>query len=563
MNKFVNLFLLVGLLATSCQSGNQETGDVNTVMNEYGGQVIGRPLIPFTQKTKTFIRKIHPYAVVWHEPENVEVKQYRILVYYDNTVVKDAYTSECSYDLTQVWKQIPQGYFFICLFAEDVNQELVAASVVLSVFKASDFIREKLNPRVAYEEAARKTLNWLMNYKADMSIPHNQETVFAPDEPIALNHIWVGLSNGKVDGRLYPGQHSHLWINTYLKAYNRYQETDPDFARACLAFAEKYAKKALKESVFPDGFVYEHLIAQMTGEGKSAAFRWAKYWPGGPLEYICAPPFSGMIGSSFIKLYQATGKEIYREASIRIAETLKKTQKEDGSWSYYVNAKTGEVYYDYTSVNSMAAVFFDEVIKSFPDLEPKYKEARDKSWKWVFENPVQTMRWENQFADVKPHKPYEDIGGFDTWWFTQYLLDNYSDDPDMVATAEKLLRHLEDNFVYFKPDHFATGYRGSYADFICPCVGEQHGYPYTMGWGTAEWTRVCFKLWHATQNKEYLDKARAGAAVLTYGLSDEGIMLTYSVDRVSGQSGKPRDDLWLNCALNPAMAWMELSDLSY
>lgn len=546
----------------SCQFNNPD--ELKTIMDEYGGQKIGRPIIDFTQKTNAFIRMIHPNVVEWYDVENVPVDKYRIVVYYDETIVKDQYVTACHYDLAPLWDRIPEGYFFVCVFAENKDKELVAVSFVRSLYKASDFIKTKLKPKVPMDEAAKKALSWLLHYKPDMSIPHNRETVFAPDEPVSTNHFAVGLGDAKIEGRQYPAQYILLWTQTLLKANKRYKKTDPVFAKECMDLAESFASKMSERATFPAGYAYEYLVHHWSEKGEETTLeqeQWAHNWKGERVENLCAPTFGGMAGSAYIMLYRETGKECYKEAFTRIAETLKRTQKDDGSWPYYVNAKSGEEYYAYTSVNSMVAVFFDEIVRFFPDMAGSYKDTRDKVWKWVLENPVRTMRWENQFADVNPMGPYQNIGGFDAWWFAQYILDAHGDDPAMVDTVEALLRNLENSFVFFKPDQFIAPLHGNFADFLCPTVGEQNAWPFVMAWNTAEWARLCFRLWKATGKEIYQERAKAGAAAISYNLSDEGFILTYTIDKITGQCGHPRDEIWFGDSLPSILAWMELSEL--
>lgn len=80
-----------------------------------------------------------------------------------------------------------------------------------------------------------------------------------------------------------------------------------------------------------------------------------------------------------------------------------------------------------------------------------YRNARNRAWKWIVQNPLKTYEWNGQFEDVALLGLYQDLSRREACDVASLLLNNAGKHPQGVAQAEELLRFAEDQFVIWSP----------------------------------------------------------------------------------------------------------------
>ena len=272
---------------------------------------------------------------------------------------------------------------------------------------------------------------------------------------------------------------------------------------------------------------------------------------------------TGMAGMAYLDLFTATKDKKFSDAAFRIAETLKKTQLEDGRWYFRVQSQSGELRENYTSDQAEAILFLDELIRNlfiwspFAD-EPNKKEyidTRDKAVKWMLENPCKTFQWQQQWDDVREMKPYENLEWFDTGLFIEYLLRYATPENGYEKIAVNLFNYIEDQFVEWEPSGNA----------ITPGVREQYCCYSAMDWHTVHYIRACMAFYSRTKDDIYLKKAKAMADTLTViqhqaGFYPTGMEHKPSKDNPSELNEINYNGIWVNCTSYAGEMMMKLEE---
>jgi hypothetical protein len=229
------------------------------------------------------------------------------------------------------------------------------------------------------------------------------------------------------------------------------------------------------------------------------------------------------MGMSFYTLYLVYGTPAYRDAAIKIADTLSSKIKvgdaNNSPWPYVVNARTGSVQSPYTSNFAGALTLFDLLIGHGEPNAATYAQARQTLKNWILNYPMKNGNWVDGHSDVW-------ISGTGNWSNTTksnmnlYLFDNPGFDPNFQIDAPKLLEWTEDNFVSVRTSDGLYGSTGQY--YGAYVVAEQFAYMMRMGYQTARQAAE-YAEWYAVSGDEtYKDKAYRGFNYSTYMMKSNG-----------------------------------------
>jgi hypothetical protein len=147
----------------------------------------------------------------------------------------------------------------------------------------------------------------------------------------------------------------------------------------------------------------------------------------------------GEMGLAYVNFYELTGERKYLEAGIRCADQLAKHIRAGDAthtpWPWRVEAKSGAVIdkEEYGGLIAASVRLFDELIKISEGDSPKYKKARDISWNWVLNNPLNKQsgaydNWNGYYEDVE--KDTVNQNDMDSIVTAYYILSQ--DDPSTV-----------------------------------------------------------------------------------------------------------------------------------
>jgi hypothetical protein len=313
-----------------------------------------------------------------------------------------------------------------------------------------------------------------------------------------------------------------LFRAAYIRILITYAESHPktENAQRALEAACKHGK-ALIEGSMPADWVYANMPMSHNKEVLQVAR-------------------GGMAGMAYLDLFRATGDTAFLEAAMRIADTFKKTQLEDGRWYFRVEPKTGKMLEDYTSDQAEAILFLDELIRDHARTD--LVETRDKAVNWMLENPCKTFQWQQQWDDVQELPPYSNLEWFDTGLFIEYLLRHATPQNGYEKIAGDLYNYIDDQFAEWEPTE----------TFITPGLREQYCCYHVIDWHTAHYIRVCMDFHARTGDDIYLKKAKAMADTLTAIQHPDGFFPTWMRHNPSQENpSELRDvfygDTWANC----------------
>lgn len=221
------------------------------------------------------------------------------------------------------------------------------------------------------------------------------------------------------------------------------------------------------------------------------------------------PDKSAYQGLAYLTLYAATEEKKYLDAAVRIAETVRKLQREDGGFPFRARPKDGKILAPYTASIIWYVRFFENLAE-FTGHDG-YRETRDRAFRWLMENPVKTNEWQGFYGDIATGaKSYDQWTALDT---AMYLLENRHRDPSYVPTALGLVKWVEEKLVV--RDGFYPG---------VPAILEQSGYPVILSMHTGRLAEVYARLWGALGDPRHKELAEQIANTVTWLLMSDGKM---------------------------------------
>lgn len=319
-------------------------------------------------------------------------------------------------------------------------------------------------------------------------------------------------------GRLFPADHHALFIDTFLR-YHAYTGK-----REWLDRARDIADWNIAHSTDPK-WVYGDLpfsswhwkIDMMDQNQRKERFKWGDW---GSIE-TDKPCF---VGSMYLAVYRATEDEKYLQGAKKIADTLLKHQRDDGSWPFRVIPENGNVHADYGCAAVLAVQFFEDLMQGAGD-DPRYRKARDGALQWMFKHPIQKNAWSGYHQDVgggrlnSPHKVFMPMA-----YTARYLLRHRGEHEEFLEAALRLHSRVKETFVFSEADGYPLG--------PAPGTAEQGAARDRIGCGvmpchTALYCILLADLYGATGRDEYRKTAVSGINSLTWMQADSGAISTW------------------------------------
>jgi hypothetical protein len=155
----------------------------------------------------------------------------------------------------------------------------------------------------------------------------------------------------------------------------------------------------------------------------------------------------GELGIGYVLFYEMTGEEKYLNAGIQCAAALAKHVRagdaEHTPWPFRVNAKTGEVIdgEEYGGMVVASVRLFDELVRLNAGDVASFKKARDMSWKWLLDFPLNRRsrawdKWSGYFEDVP--KDTENLNQASPTMTAYYLMTQ----SDPAAVDPQWMNHV-------------------------------------------------------------------------------------------------------------------------
>jgi hypothetical protein len=152
------------------------------------------------------------------------------------------------------------------------------------------------------------------------------------------------------------------------------------------------------------------------------------------------PGEAGSFGHALLTLYKITGTVRYRDAAIKIANTLAgkiSTAGDDANspWPYRVHARNGTINSSYTASYTETLRLFDELIRLNPGYSASYSSARTTLTTWLKNYPMKTNDWGPFFEDIGSYSNTE-INAVE---MARYILENPQWDANWKQDSRAIL----------------------------------------------------------------------------------------------------------------------------
>ncbi len=413
--------------------------------------------------------------------------------------------------LSAVWEDIPVGFAELTVTGMDGNRE-TGVSGTRKFYRKAGFERRQTTAVCGYRECGILKLRHLFA---------------SPEVVYWLDH---GSPNPAYEYYCYPSK----MITAVLSGLTRASRLFPPLRAQALRMAQNAADFLIRAS-FPADSVYPYLPPTYRGDSWSARGR-------NDIVMMVYPPEAAM---GYLDLYDETLDGRYWTAAWRIADTLSRTRRENGTWPLQIRPATGEA----VTSNDLIPI---ETVRLFQRLENQYgiqdyQLDRQAALDWIFANPVCTFNWEAQFEDVPPGKPYTNLSKGQACHVARFLLENASDHPEYTDPALEIIRFAEDQFVVWahpNPELQPDGWP-------LPCALEQYSWMMPINASASDMIQAWAAAFHRTGEDIYRQKSMALADRMTMSQLPDGELPTY---------WHHPNDRWLNCSVYSAITMIDLEE---
>lgn len=346
--------------------------------------------------------------------------------------------------------------------------------------------------------------------------------------------------------------------------------TEPDLSYQLNAYPNKITGATIRNEVFIARSIPALRDEALLIARNAAAFLLSQRFPAGhPLEFF-PPTFYGdkassgwsdnqgttmvmdacMGGLGFLDLFAETGDSLYFDAAVKIADTYRNIQAEDGSFPIKVNITTG------IPINNSKAMLYP-VLEYLGRLDKEfgvkgYEEVTRKCIDWMEKVAIETFDITGQFEDTYHGgaKPYQNLTNCTASDYANYILRSGNPTEKQIADALDLIRMSEDQFVRwnFLPND-VTGVRDNYS----PCTYEQYFCYKPVDASSANMANAYMSYYELTGDRLSLEKARALMDQIE-NLQDETTGMIRSID-------EPVEYFWINCNYHCIYTFIRLADI--
>lgn len=425
--------------------------------------------------------------------------------------------------LTAIWDKVPVGNIKLTVKALNAEKEVIEEIFCRNFYRCSWF--KGPYPAIShdYKGAAIKALENMYN----------------------LPHVQAWLNGGSVDDKVYrkycyPSKTLSAIINGLL-LYSELADL-PEVSEKSLIISRKMA---------------DWLIENSCPAGTPLEFLPPTYWK--HATYELATPHIGQImmiypsevGTAYLHVYKHSRDKKYLDAAVRIAETMKKLERPDGSWYLKHNEQDGKpTVENVVLINHYMIAFFHEL--SIVTGDSSYKEMSDRAYKRLIDHNLKLWNWDGQFEDVVPKEMYQNL----TKHQAVCVAADFFRSGD-IKTAEMLVAWVEDQFVVWDEpapgvDLENTPSWRSCAEVVTPMVLEQYNCYWPVNASLAAVIDMWLTAYHYTGKELYLAKAMTLADSLLRNQRPDGSIPTWFFT-----TNLPD---WLNCTVRTAKTLLNISN---
>lgn len=427
--------------------------------------------------------------------------------------------------LTPIWAEIPVGKVVLKVEALDKEGNVIGVAGERKFLRDFPFEAPYPGNIRPYREAALMAMlyihtmpqiqNWKESTVPDMSYKHNT----------------------------YPNK----IIGATVSAESKLAKYFPEYAEEALKIAKNAAQFLIDQSR-PEGDPLEFFPPTYYGGLVASAREWNQG------KVMTMDPC--YVANAFLDLYDVTGEEFYKDRALKIANTYRKIQREDGSFPIKMYFETGE------PVNEVGAML-TSIMSYLRRLETvygisDYTEVREKAEEWMNKVALETFDLTGQFEDVNVEglKAYQNLTNCTACPFASYILKG-NPTAAQIEDARDLIRMSEDQFVHWNSLPEKNGIRRLFG----PCVFEQHKYQTPVDNSSCNVANAYLDLYEKTGDELAFAKAKALVDALTIAQQVTNGMMPTTLDYRNPNKDKGRT-FWLNCSLASINIWLRMAELT-
>ncbi|HTF20961.1 MAG TPA: hypothetical protein VK658_22960 [Chryseolinea sp.] len=226
------------------------------------------------------------------------------------------------------------------------------------------------------------------------------------------------------------------------------------------------------------------------------------------------------MGLTFYRLYQYNGKTKYREAAIKIANTLmakiRKGSATQSPWPYRVVMDSGKITAGYGANWTGAYLLFDELIRAEEGKTKAYDKGRTVIRQFLLNYPLKTGYWTDGHSDT-PVNSNTYKSNLSASNFKLFLFDFPDFAPQWKSNMPALIAWTEKYFVT----------RGSGGEpgnmWGANVVGEQDDFLVKMDYQTARYAAECARWYAVSKDDAFKEKAYRSLNWVTYCSDAQGM----------------------------------------
>ena len=415
--------------------------------------------------------------------------------------------------LKPVWGEIPPGYVTVKC------EGLAADGAVLGVAGTRECYRAAFF-KGPYPQAANRDYAGAAHrcFAAVYRLPYVQGWL-AQDTPPEGYDLYC-----------YPSKLLSAMIEALLRFAGRAPSAD---AEKAVTIACRMADWLIAQSQ-PKGAPLEYLPPTYWGNRRGTAVQYAG------MNMLLYPVNAA---NAYFRLFEKTGAVRYRDAGIRIAETMRRLQNQDGTWWLKVYEKDGR---PVRANRLVTRGEFDHLFAKAAELtgDRSFVSVAEKARRYESERIHPDWNWDGQFEDVDPLPLYHNLTKHNACDFAGWLFDH-----GRMAEARELLAWTEDQFVVWSdPIHHMD-----WQNWKMPTALEQYEYYTPIDASMARFIEHFAKAYRATRDDLYLEKARALADCVLRHQRADGTIPTYFDTRKGSD--------WVNCMVYTAICLERLAQV--
>jgi hypothetical protein len=240
------------------------------------------------------------------------------------------------------------------------------------------------------------------------------------------------------------------------------------------------------------------------------------------------------LGVGYLKFYELTGEQKYRDAAIACAKALaghvRPGDLTHSPWPFRVFAHTNMPREEYTGQVIAAIRLFEELRRLGLDDKADYLRARKIAWDWLMKYPMKNHIWSAYFEDIPVDTDLLNWNQYSPLETARYLLQHPESDQDWRKHAEGLIAWVERTFAVDVPatEHYRWlqqepmqyGQRWG-----ANAISEQTQQDMDkMGSHTSRYASVCALFYEKTGEESYKEKAFRSFNWATYMAHDDGLI---------------------------------------